>query len=245
MRTGNRLIVAALSFATVLSACQKADQAAPSITISVSPTSVKAGENANLTWSATNATSCTASGTWSGTQPPSGSQQVTTSAAGANAYTLMCNGPGGSAANTATLAIAEAPRVAERRERAEIASAEGSGRRAQQQICPDCGKVSAITPVKQKGEATGLGAVGGAVLGAIIGHQFGSGRGNSAATAGGAVAGGVGGYEAEKAMRSKTVYKVTVAMDDGSTRNVTLATQEGLFIGAKVRVVGNDVELRD
>jgi outer membrane lipoprotein SlyB len=248
MRTGNRFVVVVLGLATALSACQKAEQAAPSITISVSPTSVKAGENANLTWSATNATSCTASGTWSGTQPPSGSQQVTTSSAGANAYTLMCNGPGGSSANTATLAITEAPKVAEHRERAErgeIASAEGGSRRAQEQICPDCGKVSAITPVKQKGEASGLGAVGGAVLGAIIGHQFGSGRGNSAATAGGAVAGGVGGYEAEKAMRSKTVYKVTVAMDDGSTRNVTLATQEGLFIGAKVRVVGNDVELRD
>ncbi|HZP12847.1 MAG TPA: glycine zipper 2TM domain-containing protein [Nevskiaceae bacterium] len=246
MRTGKGFVVVALSAATILAACQKAEQAAPSITISVSPTSVKAGESANLTWSATNATACTASGTWSGTQPLSGSQQVTTSSAGANAYTLMCNGPGGSAANTATLAIAEAPKVAEHRaERAELASAEGSSRRAQQQICPDCGKVTAITPVKQKGEASGMGAVGGAVLGAIIGHQFGSGRGNSAATAGGAIAGGVGGYEAEKAIRSKTVYKVQVAMDDGSTRNVTLATQEGLFIGAKVRVVGNDVELRD
>lgn len=241
MRTGNRFLIAALSFATVLAACQKAEQAAPSITISVSPTSVKAGENANLTWSATNATACTASGTWTGTQSTSGSQQVTTSAAGANAYTLMCNGPGGSAANTATLAISEAPKVAEHREsreRAEIASAEGNR-------CNDCGKVTAITPVRQAGEASGMGAVAGAVLGAVIGHQFGSGRGNSAATAGGAVAGGVGGYEAEKQMRAKTVYKVQVAMDDGSTRNVTLATQEGLFIGAKVRVVGNDVELRD
>jgi outer membrane lipoprotein SlyB len=242
MRTGNRFLVVALSFATVLSACQKAEQAPPSITISVSPTAVKTGETANLTWSATNATTCTGSGTWTGNQPTSGSQQVNATAPGANAYTLMCTGPGGSAANTATLAITEAPKVAEHRsERAEVASAEGR----REAVCADCGKVTAITPVKQKGEASGMGAVAGAVLGAVIGHQFGSGRGNSAATAGGAVAGGVGGYEAEKAIRSKTVYKVTVAMDDGSTRNLTLATQEGLFIGAKVRVVGNDVELRD
>jgi outer membrane lipoprotein SlyB len=244
MRTGKSFVAAALSFATVLSACQKAEQAPPSITISVSPTSVKEGENANLTWSATNATSCTGSGTWNGTQPTTGSQQVNASAPGANAYTLMCTGPGGSAANTATLAITQ--KVAEHRaERAEIASAEGGSRRAQEAVCADCGKVSAITPVKQKGEASGLGAVGGAVLGAIVGHQFGSGRGNSAATAGGAVAGGAGGYMAEKAIRSKTVYKVDIAMDNGGSRTLTLATQEGLFVGAKVRVVGNDVELRD
>src|ERR1043166_4558506 len=102
MRTGNRFAVVALRFATVLSAaCQKAEQAAPSITTSVSPTSVKAGEPANLTWSASNATSCTGSGTWNGNQPTSGAITVPTTTPGANAYTLMCTGPGGSAANTA------------------------------------------------------------------------------------------------------------------------------------------------
>jgi outer membrane lipoprotein SlyB len=244
MRTANRVVVVVLSFATVLSACQKAEQVPPSVTISVSPTSVKVGEPANLTWSASNATSCTGSGTWNGSQPTSGAITVPTSAPGANAYTLMCTGPGGSAANTATLVINPAP-VAERRDRAEVASAEAPGRRAREAICNDCGQVSAITPVRQQGDSSGVGAVAGAVLGAVIGHQFGSGRGNSAATAGGAVAGGYGGYEAERAIRAKTVYKVTVAMDDGSTRNVTLATKEGLTVGAKVRVVGNDVELRD
>src|SRR5262249_35636973 len=155
-------------------------------------------------------------------------------------YTLMCTGPGGSIANTATLTVAEPPPVA-RSEPSHRSEERGEGRAAAA-ACPDCGKVTAIEPLKQQGEASGLGAVAGAVLGAVIGHQFGSGRGNSAMTAGGAVAGGVGGYEAEKQIRAKTVYRVTVAMDDGSTRKVTLATQEGLFIGAKVRVVGNDVE---
>ena len=244
MRNANRFVLAVLSFSIALAACQKGEQAPPAVTISVSPTTVKVGENANLTWSASNATSCTASGTWSGTEPTSGSQSVTPSAPGANAYTLMCTGPGGSAANTATLAINAAPVArAERAERSGGSSSDGRSRR--EAVCADCGKVSSIEPIKQAGEASGMGAVAGAVLGAVIGHQFGSGRGNSAATAGGAVAGGVGGYEAEKAIRSKTAYRVTVAMDDGTTRKVTLATQEGLFIGAKVRVVGNDVELRN
>ena len=238
MRQLHPVALVALSFVVGLAACQKGPDAAPTVTISVSPGAVKVGENANLTWSATNATSCTGSGSWNGNQPTSGSQSLTTTAPGANAYTLLCTGPGGSAANTATLDVNPAP-VARAEPRHEAQAP------AQAAACPDCGRVTAIEPIKQAGEASGMGAVAGAVLGAVIGHQFGSGRGNSAATAGGAVAGGVGGYEAEKAIRSKTVYRVTVAMDQGGTRTVTLATQEGLTVGAKVRVVGNDVELRD
>ncbi len=244
MRTAKPVAVIALSLMSVLAACQKTEQAQPAVTISVSPGAVKVGESATLTWSASNATSCTGSGTWNGNQPTSGSQAITATAAGANAYTLMCTGPGGSAANTATLSIKDAPRPAPVA-RVAPSSSGSSGSSGASGSCADCGKVTAITPVKQSGDATGMGAVAGAVAGAIIGHQFGSGRGNSAATAGGAVAGGAGGYMAEKAIRSKTVYKVTVAMDNGGTREVTLGTNEGLFVGAKVRVVGNDIELRD
>ena len=237
MRQLHPVALVALSFAVGLAACQKGQDAAPTVTISVSPGSVKVGQNATLTWSATNAATCTASGSWNGTQPAAGSQSLAPTAPGANAYVLLCTGPGGSAANTATLDVNAAP----------VAHTEParSGGDRPATACADCGRVSEIVPVKQAGEASGMGAVAGAVLGAVIGHQFGSGRGNSAATAGGAVAGGVGGYEAEKAIRSKTVYQVTVAMDNGSTRKLTLATQEGLTVGAKVRVVGNDVELRD
>src|SRR5581483_1938109 len=124
------------------------------------------------TWSATNATACTASGSWNGNQPTSGNQSVAPTAAGASAYTLMCTGPGGSAANTATLAVNEPPKPAPVvHERSEPREAE--------RACPDCGKIVAIEPVRQAGEASGMGAVAGAVLGAVIGHQFGSGRGNS------------------------------------------------------------------
>jgi outer membrane lipoprotein SlyB len=238
MRRVQLSVAAAAVLSLFLAACQKGEQAQPAVTISVSPGTVKVGESANLTWSATNATTCAASGTWSGTQPTSGAIIVQTTAPGANAYTLMCTGPGGSAANTATLAINKAPAPVARAEPSQAPRSDSKG-------CADCGRVSAITPVKQAGEASGMGAVAGAVLGAVIGHQFGSGRGNSAATAGGAVAGGAGGYMAERAIRSKTVYQVTVEMEQGGSRKVTLANAEGIFIGAKVRVVGNDLELRE
>ena len=238
MRKLHSISVATLSLVTMLAACQKAEDAAsvtppPTVTLAVSPAVVKVGENATLTWTATNATSCSASGAWNGTQAISGSQVVTPTSAGTNGYTLICTGASGNAAGSASLTAEAAPVVhheSSSRPRERVAS------------CVDCGKVTAITPVRQEGEAGGMGAVAGAVLGAVIGHQFGSGRGNSAATAGGAVAGGYGGYEAEKAIRAKTVYQITVAMDSGGTRKLTLATQEGLSVGSRVRVQGNDLE---
>ena len=239
MRKLHFFSVMTLSFAAALSACQKAEEAppapAPTVTMSVNPAVVTVGQGTNLTWTSTNATSCTASGSWNGTQAVSGSQSVNPTNPGTDSYTLICTGPSGNAAASASLVVNAPPPVAH-----SSSHSHSSGEHASS--CVDCGKITAITPVKQAGEASGMGAVAGAVLGAVIGHQFGSGRGNSAATAGGAVAGGVGGYEAEKAIRSKTVYEVAVAMDSGGTRRVTLATQEGLAVGMHVRVEGNDIE---
>jgi hypothetical protein len=77
---------------------------APTVTISVSPTTIAAGGTATLTWSSTNATACTASGSWSGTQASSGTQTVTPATTGSYSYTLACTGNGGSASATAVLA---------------------------------------------------------------------------------------------------------------------------------------------
>ncbi|MGN6453545.1 MAG: hypothetical protein ACTHL7_10815, partial [Steroidobacteraceae bacterium] len=72
---------------------------APSIFLSASPTSVSSGGTALLIWSATNASSCTASGGWTGDQPSSGSAS-TGSLSGTTSYTLNCIGPGGSASRS-------------------------------------------------------------------------------------------------------------------------------------------------
>ena len=70
---------------------------APTITVQVAPTTITAGQSATLTWSSSNATTCTASGGWNGTQNASGNQSVTPTAAGTVMYTLMCVAPTGSA----------------------------------------------------------------------------------------------------------------------------------------------------
>ncbi|MFN3565724.1 MAG: glycine zipper 2TM domain-containing protein [Burkholderiaceae bacterium] len=110
--------------------------------------------------------------------------------------------------------------------------------------CPDCGVIAAIHEVKQAGEGTGAGAVAGGVLGGVVGHQFGGGRGKDAMTVVGAVGGAVAGHQIEKQMRAKTVYRIDVKMEDGSTRSITQSNPPALAVGAKVRVNGNQLVAR-
>src|ERR1700676_1317318 len=62
------------------------------VSLSVSPTTIKLGQSATLTWSSTAGTTCTASGAWSGSQSASGTQAVTPTAAGTTTFTLSCTG---------------------------------------------------------------------------------------------------------------------------------------------------------
>jgi uncharacterized protein (TIGR01370 family) len=71
----------------------------PTASISVSPNAIVLGSSASLTWSSTNATSCTASGSWSGTQPTSGTISVTPGTGGVyDNYTLVCESSAGAMA---------------------------------------------------------------------------------------------------------------------------------------------------
>jgi RHS repeat-associated protein len=82
----------------------------PSIAISVTPEAIEQSQSATLAWSVTDATSCTASGNWSGTEPMSGSQMVTPTSAGTYTYTLTCTGIGGSASSSAVLTVSPLPK---------------------------------------------------------------------------------------------------------------------------------------
>lgn len=77
---------------------------APTIAFSASPTSITAGSASTLTWTSTNATSCTAGGAWSGAQATSGN--ITTGALNTTStYNLSCTGAGGSASGSATVNV--------------------------------------------------------------------------------------------------------------------------------------------
>jgi subtilisin family serine protease len=74
-------------------------------TMQLASPSVTVGHSTTLTWDAYNVTSCSASGSWSGTQQTSGSLTITPMAAGTDNYTLTCSNPHGSAQNKATLTV--------------------------------------------------------------------------------------------------------------------------------------------
>jgi hypothetical protein len=79
--------------------------APPTVTLTSSASSVPSGQSVQLSWSTTNATSCTASGTnsvWSGNEPTS-SSGVAVAITATSTLTLTCAGPGGSATQSVTV----------------------------------------------------------------------------------------------------------------------------------------------
>jgi Subtilase family len=84
---------------------------APAVpTLTLSPTSITLGQSATISWSSLTATSCTASGSWSGPLPTSGSQVLTPVGVGSDTYALACsNALGTATAVPVTLAVAAPP----------------------------------------------------------------------------------------------------------------------------------------
>jgi uncharacterized protein (TIGR03118 family) len=82
----------------------------PTASLSVQPTTITAGQSATLTWSTTDASTCSATGGWSGTQATSGTQSVTPTVAGSSTFTLTCSGASGTtnASVSTTLTVAAA-----------------------------------------------------------------------------------------------------------------------------------------
>lgn len=79
---------------------------APAITIAANPATIARGQSSTITWSSTNATSCTASGGWSGSKGASGTQTVTPTAT--TTYTLSCSGSGGNATASTVITVGPA-----------------------------------------------------------------------------------------------------------------------------------------
>ncbi|MDO8600546.1 MAG: hypothetical protein Q7R73_02920 [bacterium] len=75
----------------------------PTVTISASPNSIIAGDSSVLSWSSSNATSCTASNGWSGNKSLSGSQTVTPNQT--TSYIITCSNSAGSASDSTTVSV--------------------------------------------------------------------------------------------------------------------------------------------
>jgi outer membrane lipoprotein SlyB len=114
---------------------------------------------------------------------------------------------------------------------------DGAGYRPIAGGCAICGTVDAIRAVQVTDEATDLGADAGGLTGPVAGHQLGGGNGNSVMTILGAAGGSLAGNEIENNAKRQYAYRVTIRMDDGSFRTVSLSSAPAFSVGDKVRVV--------
>jgi hypothetical protein len=80
----------------------------PSASLTLAPANITTAQSTVLSWSSANATSCTASGAWSGTRATSGSVTITPTAAGNFTYSLACSGDGGTASASTALSVTAA-----------------------------------------------------------------------------------------------------------------------------------------
>jgi hypothetical protein len=85
----------------------------PAPTLTLSSATISLGSSTTITWSSTGTTSCTASGSWSGTLATSGSKTLTPASAGTTTYSLTCsNGGAKSPSASVTLTTNGIPTVA-------------------------------------------------------------------------------------------------------------------------------------
>jgi len=77
---------------------------APSVSLSASELTVSEGGSTTLSWTASGADSCTASGGWSGTLDTSGSRTVGPLSSGTT-FSLSCSGSGGSTLEMISIAV--------------------------------------------------------------------------------------------------------------------------------------------
>jgi hypothetical protein len=74
----------------------------PVLSFVANPTSIVPGGNSVLSWNAADASSCAASGAWTGTKPPSGSEVIGPLSSDST-FNLNCSGVGGSASASVTV----------------------------------------------------------------------------------------------------------------------------------------------
>ncbi|HEY5898994.1 MAG TPA: glycine zipper 2TM domain-containing protein [Burkholderiales bacterium] len=96
------------------------------------------------------------------------------------------------------------------------------------------GTVEAVREVEEKGDAKGVGAVGGGVAGAVLGHNIGD--HNKLVTILGAAGGALLGNQIEKQARATKHWEMTVRYDDGTSQVIKSEAQPFWHQGDRVRL---------
>jgi outer membrane lipoprotein SlyB len=115
----------------------------------------------------------------------------------------------------------------------------------QQRAYTEFGRVSNVEVLRtpEQGRSSGLGAVLGGVAGAVVGRQIGGGSGRDAATVVGVLGGAVAGNAIEK-NRNTTVhetYRVSIQLDNGSSRAYDVPSYGELRVGDRVRIENGQI----
>jgi outer membrane lipoprotein SlyB len=108
--------------------------------------------------------------------------------------------------------------------------------------CYECGRITHIERIQGHRSTTG-GMIIGGIAGGLLGNQVGGGSGKTLATVAGAAGGAYAGKKiAERS--GKTMYRVTVRMDDGRVEVVTQKSVYHMGEGSHVIVHHGKARLR-
>ena len=97
------------------------------------------------------------------------------------------------------------------------------------------GTVQTVREVEKKGDAKGIGAVGGGVAGAVLGHNIG--EHNKLVTILGAAGGALLGNQIERSAKATKHWELTVRYDDGTSQVFNSDTQPYWHQGDRVRLL--------
>jgi outer membrane lipoprotein SlyB len=100
-------------------------------------------------------------------------------------------------------------------------------------LCDACGVVTGVKRETRKGEASGVGAVGGAVAGGVVGNKT---TDSTVGTVGGAAVGGILGHQIERQLKKRKVYATSVTLKDGTSKKFDTETDPLLKAGTVVEV---------
>ena len=107
------------------------------------------------------------------------------------------------------------------------------------------GRVSNVEVIRtpEQSAGSGVGAVIGAVAGAVVGRQIGGGTGRDVATVAGAVGGAIAGNAIEKNRNAgvRETYRVSVQLDNGTSRAYDVPSYGELRIGDRVRIENGQI----
>ncbi|MDN5939768.1 MAG: DUF3558 domain-containing protein [Salinisphaera sp.] len=115
-------------------------------------------------------------------------------------------------------------------------------------VCANCGTITSIEKRQTQGSRTSKEAIIGSVVGAVAGVMLGqsqfSGDEEGIATAAGGVAGAAAGNEIGRRIDKQVYYAVTVDMEAGGSKVITVPDASGLSVGQQVKVNGSNIVLQ-